>query len=365
MYRKTINFIKKINYEKKQVENFIDKNHAFLKPGRYYLIQGDKTIAYLSDTDEKQLVNKITNVSTKNIDSVYSITKLTLKRVVGVIFSVRNASKHESFGGSLIMLTYDGDVKVFSFSEKKVMTFLNDKEKYYAIKEANLKLSGYFKTSILKFTDPELCYVEKYIDYNEYSNWSLKEKDRAIETIFHGYSSYFQTFNPKKVAVVTVGSIISVFKENVNNSEINSYIDKYFFEDIYNLEIPLVNLHGDLNINNILLNEADYYLIDFERFGKLPFFYDVMNFFCTGLPSYDYYYFDHFFKGKYDVYLSDLFKKLGVDYNFLSKEQYTILFVIYRINFFYGINTIKIEGFLNEAVNIFSSMEGLCKNQRG
>lgn len=153
---------------------------------------------------------------------------------------------------------YISYVGSFKNDRNKLSDLLNDPDKAIkCIKKINKFYNEIFKTGTSK---------NNYI-YEHY-NFIIGDKKQSI-TDFN-WSDYIGKFSDIYEVIFDKYKILNpvLFLNNQNISDYSWIEDMNIF--IYK------HIHGDLNTNNILLNNKnDFYFIDFEKVRELPVFYDL------------------------------------------------------------------------------------------
>ncbi|MFE7060539.1 hypothetical protein ACFVAD_00135 [Sutcliffiella sp. NPDC057660] len=339
------NLIKYINFrfrEKKKLatkmKSYFKTNSEFLTSGTYSLAKSEsgKIIAYKHNSRNKFFVEKI--VDTGYIFSDWqNRIKSNIRQFVDLVIdipTIKIKSLKPSFNGELIMVTYNQDVKIFDLKSKTVVNLVKDNHSYLKLIKTTNIFKDYFDIPIISSNPIKQTYIERFIDFKPYSNWSLGEKEDAVRTIFSNYKNYFIYCSANSHFISRdIRDELAILKNLCDGSELLATLSTVIKNSL-DSEWTYVNCHGDMVFSNILLYKKNYYIIDWIDSGKHIFFYDLFNFmFGEATFHRNYYYLEKFISGTFDHYLSGVFKLFNHTYDKEKKIYYLALFLINRIRF--------------------------------
>jgi len=326
-------FIDKVNERKNIKELLVTKNH-YLQDGTYTIIGAGKRIVFIDNDETRDFIEKNSVHMTRNPDDTGDQSKL--KNLISTYTKIQlKKETSNEFEGSLIMFTRSLDYKIFNFSEKKVMTFLRDNQGYQEMKKTYDTFHRFFPMTFTDFSDEEQAYTENYLDFKPYRLWSDNEKNEAIEAMFTHYQNYFSKVNEQAKQTKQTNStrtLLENLTEKLGETALVKNLDQIISEHDEKDEWPTVYSHGDLNFNNMLLYEGEYYYIDWEDTGELTFFHDLINvMFVEAMFSDDYSYMTNYLTGIYDDVFKDIFAQFNCEFDENKRLYYVAIYAAERI----------------------------------
>lgn len=321
--------------ERKKIKQLMNKNRNYLQRGTYRVIGAGKRIVYIVSEQTEGFIKKnklhMTRESSINTETIGQKLKQHLSRFTKIEFK---EGVRTEFAGTLIMFTRSEDMKIFDFQRKLVTTILEDKNGYYTIKNSHDKFREYFSMTILDCNDNKQAYTESFLDFTPYRQWTNMEVNNGLKAIFSNYRDYYASVNSDILKTVSATDLFAQFKEKVKNEELIYRIGKILLDQSQLEEIswPIVQMHGDLNFNNILLADGEYYFIDWEDADEHLLFYDLLNWlFVEAAFSDDYRFLQNYLEGIYDPYFVDIFAELNKDFTVTNKYYYLVMYICERI----------------------------------
>lgn len=321
----------------KEIVLFCEANRNVLKSGKYKLSDKEKRIAYISDNQSREFINKnkkqlnrgkkhkgkslkgeLVNVLNKTVDLFYSIKGLRIK-----------SEANCDCNCSLAMVTRENDFKAFNFEKGVVINIINDKDKYLRIKNNHKNLANYFNIPIQSFSDEERLYTEHLLNFRPYADWSLSEKEYCVSEIMDLYKKYYSAilFENYSSPKVLIDSLLKTFPNNQFILEICRLLCRNV-DKVY----PKVFQHGDMNFSNILLVDKYIYFIDIEESNEYVFFYDFFNLiFVEAMYCRNYEYIEEYLLGGFDGYLKELFSIFNIEFDSNNRINYLCHFLAERI----------------------------------
>ena len=287
------------------------KKEGFLKDGTYKLYLYGKPIIY--------------NCKVKEIIDKYPAKYTSLFNRISLS---GQAIDNKTFQADFIMVLAEGEYKLFDISSQVVYTKMSDSKKN-AIIRGQLLFKDYFNTTFIREVSNGI--VEKYIDYISIDSLQPDKRIILLEKIIQSYIDY--TKKNSVMGTISKESCVQQFKALKIKpvDEMINGILRYIPEDI---QMPSIYQHGDMHFGNILIDEQNTYIIDFEMFREELFFYDIMN--CLYVEIVD--------KHKYDLiewFRSDktssnalfrnLFFEMGMNFSCEKKQEYFAMFLLRRL----------------------------------
>ncbi|PYZ96957.1 hypothetical protein CR205_14890 [Alteribacter lacisalsi] len=338
---------------REQLKESIRGHQNQLQSGKYELTRtdGGKPVAYVKN---KQNVNYLRKLCSQ-LDSPptkHGMLKSKLRNFLHYFIKfndLRIYSTDSIADGSIVMKTYNGDLKIIDLRSGLVKSILAEKRKVKSIEKTFKTFSKHFKIHIIGFNQYESSYIERLIDYKPFSDWTEKEKKDAIETIFSNFNSYFYEKKNRLKKTITVTSLISNLEKKAGSHNIIESIKYQIPESAYSDAWPKVKSHGDCVLSNVLLKDGQFYFIDWNDSGKYVFFYDLLNgiFGEAAFHNNDSFLYDYL-TGEYDEHFSKAFQLFGLHYDQDKKLYYLAVFMLERILFRYKHkNDVHIESVLS------------------
>lgn len=182
----------------------------------------------------------------------------------------------EKLSGDLILKTVNGDVKIFSFSEKLVLNFLADKHKYHELKVIYDYYGRFFQTPIINSNDELHCFTENLIDHVPFDQLTDAQHQQILQALLDATKEHVAELDKENLKMLETKELIADFKQcfnSYNNSIINRLLTIASTGHIED-KIPLIPCHGDPQKNNVLLRNDEVYFIDWEYAQDYVFYYD-------------------------------------------------------------------------------------------
>ena len=358
-----INRIKPVYYfisryrQRKHIKKILYENSEYLVSGKYYIKGGSKRIAYLDNKRTTDFILKnnlhVIRKTGREESLLMKLFRFLLNRLS--VIKVNNKSE-PVFPGEFVMFTRNHDFKIFSFTDRRVITFVKESEDYLKIKETVGFFKEMFPVTITEFHDGRQAYTEKYIDFLPYNRWSKKQKSDVMHHIFLAYERYFKGIGDKKY-IRTKNLFDDYIKETGSDNLIYSAYEIFDYEDLER-KWPLARSHGDLGFNNILLSGDKIYFIDWEESREHIFFYDLFNIIFFECYYYkDYSLLDWYIKGYYDYYFKKLFNHMNIRFHSEDRIKYFAVFLTERVMNEKSVNLPNLNNMMQSCEEILSDMK--------
>lgn len=180
----------------------------------------------------------------------------------------------EKFTGDLALRTVNGDVKIFSFNEKRVLNFIKDKAKFDELVETNRYFSDYFLTPIIEVNTENKCITEKLVDYTPVEQLSESQHNQILNVLVESTLAHISNLDPNQVTPIAANDLLKKLKEDFANQSIVKRLEDMIPHALLDIVIPQIPCHGDSQKNNILLADERVYFIDWEYAGWYLFYFD-------------------------------------------------------------------------------------------
>lgn len=190
-----------------------------------------------------------------------------------------------------------------------------------------------------------------------------------FDTIFNNFNVYFNSLDKNNIQFTTSATLLDKTFKVTNSNKLHEKLTSLLHKIDMNFKMPVVYVHGDLTFKNILLENSEYYFIDWEFAGIYTFTHDIMHMFSKTIDiKQDPQFMENYFIGKYDNQFSKLFNSFGYKFNNSKKAKlyYIALYLMERIVYFekaiMGKSVERIVpqyiGKINEVVNIANEING-------
>ncbi|GIO25055.1 phosphotransferase [Oceanobacillus sp. J11TS1] len=284
---------------------------AYLENGLYTFDKDFRTVFNTAKTSHP-MINKLKNTKNENQLSL-EVEDPGLKY----------------FNGSILWFCINDDIRIFS--EDEILIICTDKESYQR-KIANYTyFSSFFRIPALIHQDAKRnMLTEAFINFVDKTD---KDEEFILKTIYDDYHSYFNYLTlHSKIDYQTLNSLLDTSSNVIYVHQFEKIIEKVVPE-MFSLDLPFINLHGDLWSDNILLNdeagERTLWYIDWEAAGKYVFFYDFFKFIWNELDvHHNYSYYKRYIAGEFDEGLTRLFAIFHLKFQPMYRQSYFCLFFL-------------------------------------
>lgn len=296
----------------RQLENYLDR-------GTY---EFDNELRVLFNTTENNSLILDSSFDTHKFDPKWSPQ-------LHKALEIEN-DKHKLFRGNIMWFCSNGDIKVFSKTE--TMIICNNKENYLNKVENYAYFSRFFKLPDLIYQDDDKYQlIEKYIDFQRKSN---QDTPFILKSIYDDYTNYFSTI--KRESRLAYHSLNDLLKTSSNAIDVDHFkhvidnIDTQLFE----IEYPVIKLHGDLWTANILLEKekdepSRIWYIDWDESGDYIFFYDFFKFMWNELDVNGHSeYYERYLNGEFDNHFKKVFDIFQLEFHPGFKKDYFCMFIL-------------------------------------
>lgn len=287
------------------LKKYIKANKELFKPGTYVI---DHSLSYYVKIEERDYYSNIFNdkfmINSSFFQKIKNFVKLLIYFVYIALFSKTIELSFEKGGvNDCILLTYkERSLKMFSKDKKIITTIYNDLEIYEEYIDTRNIFENYFKMpSLLSTSTDNLLTTERFKKYKQSQELTESNKEEVISSLLDSMTKL---------------------------SERTSY--KYEVKKYNNVSYPIINIHGDLYIKNILYNEDNVYFIDFGN-EKNYFIYDFFFFIIIeAFKNKNPYYIKNYFNGKYDDKLEYIYNKYHLIYDVDNKMSHIKTFLYFK-----------------------------------
>lgn len=350
-------YFKNLKEQKMKFKNLINKYDSYLVPGKYIVSKfAGKNIAYLKNEDTLKFIKKGQSSST-NHNLNYKSLRSIFKKINTLIFRIK---KRNGFDGAkhceLIMYSYNGNIKLYSFKYSKVYTFMSN-ENYNKLKKDINVFCDFFPTTYCRFEDSKSLTIEKLIDYKPVEIWREKDRLNIIKYTMENYISYMEIAS---IGKINFNTLVDEYNRAIKNNKLKTIINENI-EVFKNKHFITIYSHCDMHFGNVLISDKHYY-IDWEYASDVIFFYDIMNILFVEAMRGDYSLIESYLQGHYDEYFTKLFIAANSTYNKDDKTEYIWVYIIVRIlKFEIKINKNKIDDIYKRYIIMMEKIENISK----
>lgn len=238
-------------------------------------------------------------------------------------------SGQKDFNGTILWFCINGDIKIFSDDE--VLVICANKESYQRKIANDTYFSPFFRIPALINQDAKHnMLTEAFIHFEDKT-----DNDAAfiLKTVYDDYRSYFNYLTlHSKVDYQTLNHLLNTSSNGKHIHLFEKIIEK-ISPELLSLNLPFINLHGDLWSDNILLTdeggEKTLWYIDWETAGKYVFFHDFFKFIWNELDvHHNYSYYQRYIAGEFDEGLTNLFAIFHLTFEPKYRQSYFCLFFL-------------------------------------
>ena len=309
MIQKVRNYIK----EKKELIKSFHANASYMSSGAYVF---DDSINYLVKDDEDTKKRTLELLQREYYGkSFIRLFVFVMKKFLfrGTIINQQKATPIDNFSGTVYLPVGSShgykDKKIFDLVQNKVMTLFSEKDDFKSVLSNYEYFNDFFPLpKVFWSDDQELLIMEELIISVPKNKWENDDLLFVMLDVFETYFDYFSfCISKKSYSQITIAEIVGShpddFELPFNPKQIN--------EELLQLKIPKVKLHGDLWSANTLLTKSDKQqitYIDWEFSRELPFFYDFFN--MMWLEAYvnnNDFYIEKYVNGEFDSPLIKIF----------------------------------------------------------
>ena len=317
-------------------------NRNYLQPGKY-VYRRDYNCFLLNDKDTANRADSIFAYRSLKAQKKSFCLKDLIKTCIEY-FAIGNlcvknpiTQNDEAFKGAILFHSGNLDqlstMKIFDFDREEVMTLFSSKAAYAKATLDYEYFSPHFSMPLLKYQDDNrLVTIEEFIDFRSGYEDNDQYYGYVMNEVLKDSLRYFEFV--KQAHLYQLRTPSELLEDFAENDELLISVWSDLNGDLKHIKFPFLNLHGDLRIANILINQEDDTVkyIDFEYAESFVVFYDVFKMiFNEHENNFNDLYRTHFMNGEYDKYLADIFNIFGLKYCTQLKREY---FKIFFINYF-------------------------------
>lgn len=261
--------------DKKRLKLELLDKKEFLKPGYYHLeravgyhIFEDKPAALVSS--KRFLLSK---VKYRYLAPIFAF----IEKLLPPFYVKLDGSNNNS--ASQCLLSREGDVKVFDYTNRKVFIFPSSNIKLLKLIRNKEKLSLYLPVNQIEIKNDENYYIENLAIGDLFSEVKIEKQVEVYKILLDSYISnqFFYEFNYYSSS----SFFLSVMQIDFN-PHIKIILEKNENEIISNFENShSIFSHCDFYSNNIIVSNEGFIIIDFEKAAYKPVFFDLLHLVVT------------------------------------------------------------------------------------
>lgn len=331
-----LRFVSDAVNEKKELEAVIVEKNIYLKSGYYHL---GRSVGYhvFEKKPPSLVVSKgsvLSKVKYPLLSTVFFLVEYILPPI---LIQVKNNDR--SVSASQLMLSREGDIKVFDYRNQKVLVFPSTKDKYIRIVNSYYLLSLHLPIVNMEINNDNKFYTEALAQGITFSKVKVERQFEVVIQLLDCYlsNSALHSFNNNEARNIFNNVIKINFESSVkellkeNNKDIVSLMQS----------MPLIFSHCDLFGNNIIVDVDSFKVIDIEKACIRPVFFDVIHLVVT-----------EYFEGNKLLLLDYVSKKL----RYYFKGSIRVLFLSYLLIFIDELskesssNTVNIDNYKLESI---------------
>ena len=315
--------IKKVLTEINFFRKTLKKYGSVMRRGKYYLFSTMRA-AVLNNLEFYNAA--VPYFYKKTPDSL----RKNLITIINKIGFLNNKQKSEQkYDAFYVANNYDAsrEVKLFSFSERKILTICANRNDYSEQVRLYDELGEWYNLPKV-----EECHL--YENSYKISMIELKERptdEYAIKEILFATMKY-NTQGKCNKSIAVKDLVIA----NYENDELNVILQRLISEissEVLNVSLPCCEQHGDLSRDNLIYGISEdkeaFWWIDWEHRKSRVFFYDfyfyILN---TAVYIKDTFALESYLKGDYNEELKIFFNSFGVEFSSDKLIEYFLVFVI-------------------------------------
>lgn len=238
--------------------------------------------------------------------------------------------------GTLLYVTRNGQVKVFSPAEGKVTTILLSPSEFSAVvTRTRLQLERLPAPRILQLIPERRAIVEEYVAGR---SPQLEEAvEAAAEWIFDTYRNHLaEALSEPLMRTISVRELMAGAEKI---EEFTAVAEAVRVGLTINSEtiLPLIPSHGDICLKNIIRATGRTLLVDWEYAGHYTPFYDILNWmFVEALDNNDLRHLRKYLAGGYDSPFEEIAALTHLPFNRDLRKDYISIYVLERLSGHYA-----------------------------
>lgn len=262
-------------------------NYRF--PQFVYSLEDEKSLKFIASHKHLNMIkgNAFFNLISANLD----VGRLLSPAFI--IFAFKHRIDQETtFTGDLVISGWGNFAKIIDLDKGLVVSVLRTpklRETLFRNIQSRPRHRITSDPKIIEFSKEFGYVIEKFVDGEPLSSIAKRDKVRMLNLLEFALSELFDFYYSQKQTMITTSqyqtSLMNSLCEYKKNSFLKPYEDK--LDEIINIKleeksanssVPIVYVHGDLNLSNILYSESKnkIFFIDWEYGRKACLFHDIL-----------------------------------------------------------------------------------------
>lgn len=327
--------LKRLNEIRNLINQAIEQHGHYLEEGTYHISFEEKIVIYQKSKEIMLFLKNNTNhlnreslAGRKRLTYFFRSSVLHLAKPGHV--HIKKAKTNISLG-QLMMLTYYGDIKLFDFKHRLVWNKVDNKEEFIRRRETFETFSPYFPTLISAFVEEDQLVVEKLASFTPFNLWDTQAKEDIVHQLLEMYDRYLAAQSMSSYPCKSVSEVLAETDSIMEGRASTQYLKESISDEAVQAAYPVIRIHGDFCLRNILLENGQLYLIDWETTRDSWFFHDLLYLFLKEGKEGDLSFLQHFFSGEYDQEFDRMFSYFNLTFSKKDKPVYLMLTVLEKM----------------------------------
>lgn len=303
----------------------IEENKKYLLNGVYHIDYNEKIVVYRKRPEVTNFIHQM-NAQLQNAPPSIkgSVHHLIRKSAIHLIqpkpLHITNDTSQKR-SAELLMMTYDGGVKLFDFEQQLVFYKVARATEFLHRVETHQFFSPYLSLPTVDFIEKDQLMVEKLVAFQP---WLEKTKRQSLNALMDQYRQYLASVSTQTASLVGAKHWFVLLRQLNPNHKLIAAADSLFQGKWQEFVFPTVRVHGDFCFKNILHDSDQVYVIDWEKAGDNWFFYDWMYLFLEEFDKGETIFLRHYLDGVYDHHFTESFDLFGVPFVAEEKTRYLV-----------------------------------------
>ena len=333
MIHKTINKFKLFMKKRGELKYIFYDKKEYLRPGKYKFIF-EFNVFYNIKSDTSQFPEDIFNPGRKK---QWHFKKLIQN--LGIFFlplTINTKITHEDStnqnGAELVFLTRgENGAKLFNFNEGIVVSVFSDEKDFKKVLDNFQIINKYFQTAVLKIDRDKREIYEVIFEYDSPEEIATKNHQRVILKYLDDLKFMYE--NQQSQSFINIKDELDKFYNNDYFKELNFVVgDLLKSNSVFNLSIPLFYFKKDLGLGNVLLNNKNYTIIDYDSFDFVSIIQVFSSFINSIERKTNFNAFNLYFSGEFDCYLESFLLLSSENLTVYNRKTLLIFTWIFRLN---------------------------------
>lgn len=269
----------------------------YLENGKYFITLNPRLIIYKKNLSSlaflENLRKQITPISNtqKRFLSILKLKIITMRFIdlffkIG-LFLILKANQHKSNDDStgyycslFFPQSSQAGIKMFTFSKKKTLNFLNSKNQFEKIVDTINTVPNEINRPKVEINYDNYLIIEDLIDAVPFQKIPPNKLNAILKTYFNDVIAYIDSLSQDDFIDLNTRDLMKFFQENVFDNRLKNLFIKLNFELLFK-ELPkslFINFKGDNYSNNMIFTHDSYFLVDFEYKQKISIINTLLSY---------------------------------------------------------------------------------------